>query len=294
MTTIIIAAHNEENVIGATLDVLLTDPGSDAPTIIVVPNGCTDATAEVARRRGVRVVDVQTPGKAAALNAGDLEADSYPRIYLDADIIVPPGGVRALVNALATTGALVAVPGRRLALEGRPWPVRAYFTINARLPVFQLGLFGRGLVAMSQQGRSRFDQFPLVVADDLFLDSLFTEDERVAVPEIEVVVETPYTTQALMHRLIRVRRGNAAMRGQAAPGNPVGVRRADRWSWLRDVVMKDLRLAPAGVVYAVLSLWAALWAKRGPRSSLSWGRDDSTRHPGAANEPRANRLDQEG
>ncbi|MDI9629377.1 MAG: glycosyltransferase [Acidobacteriota bacterium] len=284
MTSVIIAAHNEESLIGATLDALLADSADDTPAIIVVPNGCTDSTAEVARQRHVRVVEVAAPGKAAALNAGDQEADSFPRIYLDADIIVPPGGVRTLVDALAATGALVAVPARRLVVQGRPWPVRAYFTINERLPVFQLGLFGRGLVAISEKGRSRFDRFPLVVADDLFLDSLYTDDERVVVPEVEVLVETPHTTRALVRRLIRVRRGNAAMREHVSLDGPYTVRRADRWAWLRDVVMKDLRLAPAGAVYAALSFWAAVWAQRGPRASLAWGRDESTRQRGAARE----------
>lgn len=33
---------------------------------------------------------------------------------------------------------------------------------------------------------------------------------------------------------------------------------SDRWSWLRDVVLKDLRLLPQGLVYATITLIAAL------------------------------------
>lgn len=276
MTSIVIAAHNEQAVIGRTLDALLSDPANSGVEIIVVANGCTDATAQVATRPGVRVLEVAERGKANALNAGDAVAVSFPRLYLDADITVPRGGVRALVDALGTTGALAAVPGRRLALHGRSLPVRAYFAIHSRLPVFRMGLFGRGLVALSQGGRARFGEFPAIVADDLFLDSLVSDQERVSVPDVEVVVETPFDTRSLVRRLVRVRRGNAALRELGSSGLAT-VRPSDRWSWLRDVVLTDLRLAPAGVVYAALTTWAALAARRGARTSLAWDRDESTR-----------------
>lgn len=281
MTTIVIAAHNEAAVIGRCLDALLADHDPDLE-IIVVPNGCTDETAELARSRGVRVVDVASAGKAMALNAGDAVATSFPRIYLDADIAVPPGGIHALVAALARTGSPVAVPRRRLALRGRPRLVRAYFSINARLPVFSRGLFGRGLVALSEEGRRRFDSFPPIVADDLFLDSLFADSERTIVDAVEVVVETPLTAHDLISVLARVRRGNAAVR---ALGD-AKIRQARRWSWLWDVVLRDPRLAPAAVVYVTLSVVAVLRARRTDRFSLAWGRDESTRPSERQSQPR--------
>ncbi len=284
MASIVIAAHNEATVLGRTLDALLSGTADRPHEIIVVANGCTDDTAAVARSCGVRVVELTEAGKAVALNAGDAVATTFPRIYLDADITVPPGGIAALLSALDATGALVAVPGRRLALDGRALPVRAYFAINQRLPVFTDGLFGRGLIALSELGRARFGTFPVMVADDLFLDSLFTTAERTVVPAVEVVVETPFTTTALLRRLVRVRRGNAAMRAaQEVPTS--AVRPADRLSWLRDVVLPNPRLAPAGIVYAALSLWAAVAARRGPRSSLTWAKDESTRKPAERQAP---------
>ncbi|MGI5950237.1 MAG: glycosyltransferase [Brooklawnia sp.] len=287
MTSIVIAAHNEAAVISRTLDALLTPPAPLGQEIIVVANGCTDDTVAIARGRGVQVIDRAEPGKAAALNAGDAIATTFPRIYLDADIVLPPGGVEALVGALEATGALAAVPARRVALTGRPWPVRAYFTISQRLPVFRDGLFGRGCVALSRAGRGRFGTFPLMVADDLFLDSLFSAGERTVVPGIEVVVEAPYSTVALFRRLVRVRRGNAAMRAEMGRGGvPRTVRPSDRWSWLRDVVLPNPRLLPAGVVYFVLTLAAAIAARRGPSASLSWGKDESTRISPVPDEPR--------
>lgn len=277
MVSIVIAAHNEESTLGGTLAALLD--GADDLDVVVVPNGCTDGTADVARSfAGITVVELEQGGKPLALNAGDAAARAFPRIYLDADIGVPPGGVQALVEALERPGILVAVPGRALDTAGRPWPVRAYFAINERLPVFRSGLFGRGMIALSQEGRARFGDFPLMVADDLFLDSLYAQHEKAHVDAVRVIVATPFTTRDLYRRLVRVRRGSAAMRQASRDGElSVAVRPADRWAWLREVVAKDLRLLPAGIVYAAITLTAAVAARRGPVTAMDWGRDDTTR-----------------
>ena len=119
--------------------------------ITVAANGCTDATAELARRPGVRVIEVEQPSKAQALNLGDAAARGFPRIYLDADIEVPAHAMDAFSEVFATVEApLAAGPRRRIDVAGRPLLVRAYFTINSRLPAFQDGLMGRGMIALSR------------------------------------------------------------------------------------------------------------------------------------------------
>lgn len=279
MVSIVIAAHNEESVLGATLDALLADnPGVE---VIVVPNGCTDGTARVARARpNVTVIERAEGGKAAALNAADAIATSFPRIYLDADILVPFGGVDAVTTALESHGTLVAVPGRQLDASGRPWPVRFWTLVHERLPVFAEALFGRGMIALSAEARARFDDFPLMVADDLFLDSLYSSNEKAHVDSVVVVLETPATTRELLDRLVRVRRGSAAMRHSGRRGEvDAAVRPPDRWSWLRDVVVREPRLIPAGFVYVFITLLATVRARLGPLTDMSWGRTNSGRAP---------------
>ncbi|MET1044810.1 MAG: glycosyltransferase [Microbacteriaceae bacterium] len=283
MPSVVIAAHNEEHVIGRSLDALLTQRMPEPIDVVVSANGCTDRTAAVATRPGVTVIDRPDPGKAGALNAGDQVATGFPRIFLDADILVPPGGLAAVLGRFDQTPApLVVVPRRRLNTSGRPWPVRAYFSINERLPVFQTGLFGRGMIALSEQGRARFDAFPTLIADDLFLDSLFSDVEKAEESGVEVVVEAPFTTRDLVRRLVRVRRGNTQLRAAAAAGHVAAVvRPADRWAWLRDVVLPNPRLLPAAVPYVVITVIAGLLARR--EAGHAWGRDESTRgkHPSA-------------
>lgn len=270
--SVVIAAHNEATVIGRCLDALLDGAAPGELDITVVANGCTDDTAAVAASRpGVRVVVRTEPGKAKALNAGDAVAVGYPRVYLDADIVLPPGGLRALADAL-TGDALAAVPRRQLEVRGRPLLVRAYYAINARLPAYDRALFGRGAIALSAAGRARFDTFPDVVADDLYLDSLFAAAEKRQVEAVSARIATPRRTRDLVRRLARVRSGNAAVRATAT-----GVRRATRSSWLRDVVLPRPWLLPAGACYAAITLLAAARARRTPATAGHWGRDGSSR-----------------
>jgi glycosyltransferase involved in cell wall biosynthesis len=284
MTSVLIAAHNEAAVIGATLDAVLADASPGELEVIVSANGCTDETVEVARSRpGVLVVDSPAPGKTGALNRAELVATSFPRIYLDADIPATTATIRALCDALdGYDGPLVAFPSRRLDVTGRPLLVRAYFAIQRHLPVFEEGLFGRGMIAVSEAGRRRYGEFPQVVADDLFLDSLFDRTERVRVTEVETTVATPLATRDLVRRLVRVRRGNAALRAQALTTPGPGVRRPDRTSWLRDVVVRRPWLAPAAGAYVAITVYAAALARRGPVTDTTWSRDESTRRIAAA------------
>ena len=277
MVSVVIAAHNEEAVLGACLDALLDQQGPEPIEIIVSANGCTDATAAVAASRGVRIIDRREPGKPGALNAADEVAAGYPRIYLDADILVPAGGIHAVVSRL-DGGSLAAVPRRRVDTSGRPVLVKAYFAINERLPVFRDGLFGRGMIAVSREGRERFGRFPTMIADDLFLDSQYNTVEKAEAREVEVVVEAPFTTRDLLKRLVRVRRGNAEMRAASAEGTvEVAVRKSDKWAWLRDVVARKPSLAFAAIPYLSITVAAGVLARRPAKVGNSWGRDESTR-----------------
>ncbi|GAA1822164.1 glycosyltransferase [Microlunatus capsulatus] len=287
MTSVVIAAHDEAAVIERCLEGLRANgPGLD---VVVVANGCADDTADRARRAGARVLELAAPGKAAALDAGDAVASSFPRLYLDADIVVPSGGVAALVAALGQPdGVLAAVPSRRVDVSGRPLLVRAYFAVNGRLPAYRDGLFGRGLIAVSDRGRSRFTGFPRMVADDLFLDSLFGPEEKRTVTSVVVVVEAPRRSRDLLRRLVRVRRGNAAMRRAGVKGLVTAtIRPADRWAWW-GVVRTRPQLWPSAAVYVGITTAAALWARMTP-GAKGWARDDSTRgsSPGSAAEEAA-------
>ncbi|HEX6870456.1 MAG TPA: glycosyltransferase [Micromonosporaceae bacterium] len=273
MTSVVIAAHNEAAVIDRCLAAVLEPGGETGLQVIVVANGCHDDTAAIARRRGVTVIERAEPGKAGALNAGDAVATSFPRIYLDADVVLSPGAVAALASAVGTSGALAAIPRRRMELVGRSWLVRAYYAIHSRLPAVVYGLYGRGAIAVSAPGRGRFVEFPDQMADDLFLDSLFAEHEKALVDSAQVSVAAPMRVGDLVRRLARVRAGNTAMRATGT-----GIRPARRMSWLTDVVLRAPWLAPAGVCYVAITVMAARRAGRLARAGqVAWAHDRSSR-----------------
>lgn len=87
MVSIIIPAHNEQDYLGPTLDALLKQ---DYPKfeIVVVANGCTDKTCEIARERCHRLIDLKERGLSRARNVGAQEAMGDILVFLDADTIL--------------------------------------------------------------------------------------------------------------------------------------------------------------------------------------------------------------
>lgn len=163
--------------------------GPDELDVIVVANGCTDDTAEVAASFGppVRVLSIPVASKREALRAGDEAAKDFPRIYVDADVELAVADIRAL----GRPGALAGGPQRDLDLAGRPWLVRSYYAVWERLPEVRSGLFGRGVIGLSEAGYTRVADLPPLLADDLVASLAFQPAERVIVPGARVVVHTP-------------------------------------------------------------------------------------------------------
>ena len=109
--TILIPAHNEEDVIGATLRGLRqTAPMAH---LLVVADNCNDRTAEIAREAGAEVVerhDTERRGKGYALAFGrDHLRAREPRVVmvLDADCRLEPGSDAAMIAAVESQGKAV-------------------------------------------------------------------------------------------------------------------------------------------------------------------------------------------
>ncbi|MEU2392345.1 glycosyltransferase [Streptomyces sp. NPDC007369] len=290
MTSIVIPAHNEGRVIGRLLDALLAEggePGRPEPDIVVVCNGCTDDTAAVAGARGgrVRVVEIPTPSKHKALRVGDEHARGFPRLYVDADVVLGAAGARALADALAARPELLAAaPGRDIPLSGCAWPVRAYYRVWQRLPAVREGLFGRGVIAVSEQGHARLAALPPLMADDLAASLAFGPGERRVVEEVRVVVRPPRTWADLIRRKVRASTSSAELerfQAESAAGPGVSPAPSARTGGgdLRALALAQPRLLPGIAVFVV----AALAARRGSRKAIrtgdfsTWLRDDSSR-----------------
>jgi len=272
-------AFNEEIGIGTTLRALTESPdfGSDIE-IVVAANGCTDRTAEVARAFGVRVLEITTPSKTAALNAADEVAAGEVRVYVDADVTADAALLRRLADAVNRPGIEAAVPRPAVDTSASSWPVRAFYAVNTRLPIFRGRLFGRGVIAVSSRARARFDRFPEITADDMFLDAVVAPAEKTEI-DIPVRVIAPRTTGDLIRRVARARDGNAEFERylRAHPGIVAAPAEADATSWLRDVVLRRPWLLPAAVIYVAVVLLAER-KRRSPSWDVrsGWGRPAET------------------
>lgn len=102
MWSIVIPAHDEARLLGATLDALLqAAPALGAPAeVLVVDDASADATADIARERGVRVLRVEHRHIAATRNAGAHATTGAHLLFLDADTHVDATVLRAATAAL--------------------------------------------------------------------------------------------------------------------------------------------------------------------------------------------------
>ena len=93
---------------------------------IVVDNGSTDGTAEVARTAGAVVVSEPTLGYGAAVQAGVRAAASEHVAVIDGDGSMDPGALVGLLADVTDGGATMAVGRRRVVGSGVwPWHARA-------------------------------------------------------------------------------------------------------------------------------------------------------------------------
>ena len=187
---VVIPANNEETWIARCLRAVLASHGPEHAQVIVVANGCTDNTAEIARgmtsdfaARGwaLVVLELMQGGKIAALNAGDGWVTAPVMAYLDADVVVGPEVLGQLAKTLrgeapAYGSGTLHIPKPQSTLS------QAYLRIYRQVPFITTGVPGCGLFAMNAAGRARWDKWPDIISDDTFARLQFTPQERHKVP----------------------------------------------------------------------------------------------------------------
>lgn len=117
--SVIIPAYNEEGYLPRLLDTVDVareryGGGPGAIEVVVADNVSTDATAELARARGCRVVRVEKRVIAAARNGGARAARGEVLAFVDADSRIHPETFNAIDRALATGTVIGGATGVRL------------------------------------------------------------------------------------------------------------------------------------------------------------------------------------
>jgi len=189
LITVLIPAHNEADYITACLQAVFASkplPKGMTGEVLVLANGCTDSTAEMARKVpaaggwALRVLDMPEGGKLKALNAGDAIARGEILIYLDADVVVDPSLIPEIAVALDRNTPRYA-SGRPMVASANSWLTRAYGRFWQQLPFVTQGTPGFGLFAMTRAGRQRWQDWPDIISDDTFARLNFTPAERLSV-----------------------------------------------------------------------------------------------------------------
>ena len=225
------------------------------------------------------VIEIGTASKIAALNAAAAAASTPPVAYVDADVI----GHRCDAARIdARLGESSAGAGGRPALIVLPsvsWWVRQYYRVWALTDYRAAGHIGSGIYLLSPEGRRRFGQFPDVIADDLFVQRLFADHERLTPADLTFAVRAPATLVGTQPARHPDRRRQPAARGRVSPtwrpragigarstARSRVARHPDLWVGVRRV-QRGLRRSP--VVRAN--------AHRGPERPIAWNRDETTR-----------------
>lgn len=208
--SVLIPAHNEADWLPACLDALCAaDPVAGPVEVIVVANGCTDDTAELARKKAtafeargwaLRVLEMAQGSKLGALNAGEAAARGGVLVYLDADVLISPPLLAQLAEALVE-GAPRYASGMPQVTTSGDWVTRHYTRFWQTTGFMTHGVPGFGVFAMNRAGRARWGEWPDIISDDTFARLNFRPEERIAVP-------APYAWPMIegFAPLVRVRR----------------------------------------------------------------------------------------
>ncbi|HEY0393957.1 MAG TPA: glycosyltransferase [Candidatus Elarobacter sp.] len=149
--SVVIATKDRAALLDAALASLRAQENPPEYELIVVDNGSSDATADVARKHGALYAFVAEPNRGKARNAGIARASGEVIAFVDDDVVTPPHFLAAHAAAheddifpLAVSGPIVNVPDP--ALQPKPSPAnvsRAFFvTCNVSVRASSLRAVG--------------------------------------------------------------------------------------------------------------------------------------------------------
>ncbi|UUT34490.1 hypothetical protein [Microbacterium elymi] len=156
------------------------------------------------------------------------------------------------------------------------WAVRRWYRIRHALPSISSALWGAGCYALSERGRQRFGEFPDLVSDDLFVDSLFSPEEVTIVDTDPVVVTAPRRLADLLRIL---RRSYRTQREVSDRNDGLSEGQRGQLADIRVLLRREPALIIDVFVYVVV-IGCARFSARTSRSAQRWERDRSSRELG--------------
>jgi N-acetylglucosaminyl-diphospho-decaprenol L-rhamnosyltransferase len=156
---IVVVTYNSEHVIGPLLDSVPAALDGLSADVVVVDNGSTDGTlAVLGSRQDCRVIRSTNVGYSGGINRGVKEAEHADSILvLNPDVVLWPGSIRPLLEALQLPGIGIAAPQLRwdgalyLSLRREPTLPRALGLTGTKLAVFSESVTDRQVYQVAHE-----------------------------------------------------------------------------------------------------------------------------------------------
>jgi glycosyltransferase involved in cell wall biosynthesis len=126
LISVIIPAHNEEQYLHRTLQALQRQNYQWFETIVVA-NGCSDHTAELAKGKCSRLIVLSQKSLGVARNLGARMARGELLLFLDADTVLEPMALRRIAEDFSRGDAAGTIKGRP---DGDHWPYRLLYGLK--------------------------------------------------------------------------------------------------------------------------------------------------------------------
>jgi cellulose synthase/poly-beta-1,6-N-acetylglucosamine synthase-like glycosyltransferase len=265
--TVVIAAHNEENVIERRIENLQSlDYPSDQLEIIVTSDASTDRTDELVERTGVTLISNPRGGKVASQDEAVRRSTGEIVAFSDANATWAPDALRKLVRNFADSGVAYVCGRLRLlgATGGNQEGVYWRYEMLTRAAESRLGSITGGNGSIYAVRRLDYVEVDPRFGHDLSFPYLMVQRGRRAVYEPEAIAfETPTPSNEIEYRR-KVRMFEhcwlIVLRGRMLRRQPLGYRvalvshRHLRYaSGLLHLVLlgSSIALVGHGVIYAV-------------------------------------------
>ncbi|USD67039.1 glycosyltransferase family 2 protein [Vibrio sp. SCSIO 43136] len=208
MLSVIIPAYNEEKNIKKVLNEYLEL--LDDIQIIVVPNGCSDNTAKVAKNISdvIEVVSLELGNKSNAINEA-LRYIKYDHLLVqDADVIISENSIINILKFIDNTEYVYASLKPETKTVDSSVIVREYYKFLEKTPEFSNGMVGSGCYLLSKTAMTKCFPLPLLIGDDGYVKSILGKDRLKLVPNATSVVFAPKDTSSLVKIKTRSKLGN--------------------------------------------------------------------------------------
>jgi glycosyltransferase involved in cell wall biosynthesis len=140
--SVIIPAHNEERYLGPTLDALEAQTYRYFETIVVA-NGCSDHTEEVAGRRCDKLLHVDERGLSHARNLGGMKARGEILVFLDADTLLETDALATIAQQFRRHHAMGTLKGQP---DSNRFAYRLIYLVKNLLHKFHLHYGSSGVI----------------------------------------------------------------------------------------------------------------------------------------------------